>query len=68
MKPTIPPPVPACQGFAACVVMGAASASMNSESWRSTETAKLNMLAGLTVFVRMIGGANAIFLCCCAEA
>lgn len=45
MNPTIPPPVPACHGSAPWAVMGAASASMNMESWSSMERARLNMVA-----------------------
>lgn len=45
INPTIPPPVPACHGSADCAVMGAASASMNSESWRRRDRAKWNILA-----------------------
>lgn len=45
----IPPPVPACHGFADCAVIGAASASMKSESWRRMETMKLNILVVLRV-------------------
>lgn len=44
MNPTMPPPVPACHGSAPCAVMGAASAIMNMESWRSRERTKLNMM------------------------
>jgi hypothetical protein len=47
MNPMIPPPVPACHGFADCAVIGAASASMNSESWRMSEMTKFIMMAVL---------------------
>jgi hypothetical protein len=50
MNPIIPPPVPACHGFTDSVVMGAASASMNSESWRRREMTKFIILAILTVW------------------
>jgi len=45
MNPMMPPPVPACQGLADCAVMGAASASMNMDSWRSRERTKFIMMA-----------------------
>ena len=47
MNPMIPPPVPACHGFADCAVMGAASAIMNIESWRRSEMIKFIILAVL---------------------
>jgi hypothetical protein len=55
MNPMIPPPVPACHGFADCAVMGAASASINSESWRRSEMTKFIMLAVL-VRVKVVVG------------
>jgi hypothetical protein len=45
MNPTMPPPVPACHGFALMVETGAASASMKKESCKSAAMTKLNMLA-----------------------
>jgi hypothetical protein len=45
MNPTIPPPVPACHGFALIAETGAASASMKKESWRRAAMTKLNILA-----------------------
>lgn len=47
MNPMIPPPVPACQGLADWTVMGAASASMNIDSWSSRESTKFIMVAVL---------------------
>jgi hypothetical protein len=47
MNPMMPPPVPACHGLADCTVMGAASASMNIDSWRSSERTKFIMMAVL---------------------
>jgi hypothetical protein len=45
MNPTMPPPVPACHGFALMVETGAASASMKKESCKSAAMTRLNMLA-----------------------
>lgn len=47
MNPMIPPPVPACHGLADCTVMGAASASMNIDSWSNRESTKFIMMAVL---------------------
>lgn len=47
MNPMMPPPVPACHGFADWVVIGAASASINSESWRRRERTKLYILVSV---------------------
>lgn len=55
MNPTMPPPVPACHGSAFCTVRGAASASMNMESWRSRESTMLNMFAVLKLALNMSG-------------
>lgn len=49
MNPMTPPPAPACHGFADCTAMGAASASMNMESWRKREMTKFIMLAVLAI-------------------
>jgi hypothetical protein len=43
INPTIPPPVPACHGFADCTDMGAASASAKKESSRRAARTMLNM-------------------------
>jgi hypothetical protein len=53
MNPTMPPPVPACHGFALIAEMGAASASMKNESWSRAAMTKLNILA---VFMRVLWG------------
>ena len=45
MNPTMPPPVPACHGFADWAEIGAASASMKKESCRRAERTRLNILA-----------------------
>jgi hypothetical protein len=47
MKPTMPPPVPACHGFADWTVRGAASTSRNMESCSRAARIRLNMAAVL---------------------
>lgn len=64
MNPMIPPPVPACHGFAVCAVMGAASASMNMDSCRSRERAKfiiVSVLVGLKFGVWSLVERNGYF-------
>jgi hypothetical protein len=56
MNPIIPPPVPACHGFADWTVIGAASTRRNMESWRRAESTRLNILAVWWVEVDYVEG------------